>query len=117
MCVVLIRVYDKNLNCDFWREKRNRSSLPLPCAARRGSHLRRLEMTDKQSKVKAIVRIRPFLPNEVHSSCVKVSGQGQLELRNLKFNPPTEAINYKYVALVDDGEIDDYIYLTKFHQA
>lgn len=58
-------------------------------------------MTEKhQSKVKAIVRIRPFLPNEVPASCVHVTAPGQMELRNLKFNPPTEAVNYKCVLII-----------------
>ncbi len=51
-----------------------------------------------QSKVKVIVRVRPFLGSEVKSCCVTVAPPATLELRNLKFNPPTEAISYKSVA-------------------
>lgn len=68
----------------------------LPRARHRSFSVFSQSMAEKyQSKVKAIVRIRPCLGNEITSSCVQVTGPGQLELRNLKLNPPTEAISYK----------------------
>lgn len=88
---------------EFGREKRIRYCPPQPRRVVRSLVVVEVcqEMTEKhQSKVKAIVRIRPFLPNEVPASCVHVTAPGQMELRNLKFNPPTEAVNYKCVLIV-----------------
>jgi hypothetical protein len=55
------------------------------------------EMTDPApSKVKVVVRIRPFVAKEVNKRCVVVSEKSSIELRQSPYAP---ALSYGYIFL------------------
>ncbi len=57
--------------------------------------------TKYQSKVKVLVRVRPFIKDENKTGCITVRDKSIVEVTNPKF--PTEVTKYTYAPIISQS--------------